>query len=367
MQAPPLTRRITALDGWRGMSILCVVVSHLVRCRYGSHPTASFSTLTASLATWGVDCFFVISGFIITRLALLEYNTRRTLKICDFYIRRLFRIVPPFYVYLLFISVAATWGLIVQSPAGIIDAAAFTCNFPTIHCGWFPGHSWTLAYEEQFYLAFPFIFYFSGEKFRIIITSLFFFLLSFPFIRFFFHLDGAWHVASDFAPNFSFICVGSVVAAHEQNFRRLMISHFSFLISCGATTIVIALSIINIYFLFPAQTNQAYVLTAFGNITLPLCLSWLVFKTSLEKNKFWRFLNNPCIQFFGKISYSLYIWQMVFTAEPVLYLTTSWLLFPPLMLILASGSYYVVERSSIRLGKSLLRVFRTQSSPALAE
>src|SRR6185312_2065238 len=51
----------------------------------------------------GVGIFFVLSGFLITHLLLREYEEKGRISLKDFYIRRAFRILPPFYTYLLFV------------------------------------------------------------------------------------------------------------------------------------------------------------------------------------------------------------------------------------------------------------------------
>jgi peptidoglycan/LPS O-acetylase OafA/YrhL len=159
LNALPVNHRITALDGLRGISISFVVIGHLINHRYGPPNGDPSSSVTGVLSLWGVALFFVISGFIITRLALSEYKTKGRFHIGAFYIRRFFRIIPPFYTYLAFLVVLSGSGFIQQGWHGIARAAAFSCNVPGQYCGWFPGHSWTLAYEEQFYLTFPILFY----------------------------------------------------------------------------------------------------------------------------------------------------------------------------------------------------------------
>jgi peptidoglycan/LPS O-acetylase OafA/YrhL len=184
-------RRIPALDGYRGISILFVVVGHLVNYRYGSNPHVDSRNTASVLADWGVALFFVISGFIITRLVLSEYHTTGKFSIRAFYIRRAFRIIPPFYFYLIFIAVVSAWGIIQQRQTDIVAAAAFTCNFPYPQwCDWFPGHSWTLAYEQQFYLILPLLFLISGSRFGIVVTVLFIALTAFPFLRPLLHVGG---------------------------------------------------------------------------------------------------------------------------------------------------------------------------------
>jgi peptidoglycan/LPS O-acetylase OafA/YrhL len=65
-------------------------------------------------------------------------------------------------------------------------------------------------------------------------------------------------------------------------------------------------------------------------------------------------LRNRVLQFAGMISYSLYLWQEVFTAQGGFYLAGSWLTVPPLMFVAAALSYYCIERPCIRAGRLLL-------------
>jgi peptidoglycan/LPS O-acetylase OafA/YrhL len=59
------------------------------------------------------------------------------------------------------------------------------------------------------------------------------------------------------------------------------------------------------------------------------------------------------MQFLGLISYSLYLWQQLFTAPPVDYGNVGWLLFCPLMIAFAVLSYYLIERPCARFAKRL--------------
>ncbi|HEX3884307.1 MAG TPA: acyltransferase [Stellaceae bacterium] len=358
-------RRITALDGWRGISILCVLLSHLVNFRYGALLHSNPPNIAFVLATWGVDVFFVISGFIITRLAIFEYNANAGFSIRNFYIRRLFRIAPPLYLYIVFLGIVSAASLIQQDQSGILAAAAFTCNFSTSKCGWFLGHTWTLAYEEQFYLAFPFIFYWCGKRFNLIIVLLFVILLVFPFFRYLLNLSSAWHTVSSFSFPFSFICIGSVIAAHEERFKNLVLARFSVYISYGIFVMLFVLLVVDVNFSFAPKSAPSYIRVMASNI-LPICFAWMIGSAAFKQTRWTWFLNTPFLQFFGMISYSLYIWQMVFTAAPNLYPKKSWLLFAPFMILVASFSYYAVEQPSIRLGKNLVIALRARHG-ALAQ
>ncbi|MEP7202940.1 MAG: acyltransferase [Ilumatobacteraceae bacterium] len=138
------------LDGLRGVAIGVVVLVHLY---------APFFSGGSS----GVDLFFILSGFLITTLALEEHD-RGGLSLAGFFTRRFFRIVPALFTVLAFLLISSwTWlddiGRTVRTE--VLFAATATGNMlPVFH----PtldrptlGHTWSLAIEEQFYLLWPIV------------------------------------------------------------------------------------------------------------------------------------------------------------------------------------------------------------------
>mgnify|MGYP001584475553 CR=1 FL=1 len=79
------------LDGLRGISILLVYVHHLY------HPLLPGGF-------FGVDIFFVLSGFLITSLLVEEWNRRGSISLKDFYIRRALRLMPAVFLLILIIG-----------------------------------------------------------------------------------------------------------------------------------------------------------------------------------------------------------------------------------------------------------------------
>jgi peptidoglycan/LPS O-acetylase OafA/YrhL len=144
-----------ALDGLRGVAILLVVGRHAFRTPLGGG--------------YGVDLFFVLSGFLITTLLLEERDVKGTVSIRSFYARRARRLLPALIVLL------ATY-VTVESAAGHSDALRSTAaaGFYTanIFQSWWPhvigrtGLSplWSLAQEEQFYLVAPVVLFFALRK-----------------------------------------------------------------------------------------------------------------------------------------------------------------------------------------------------------
>ena len=153
-------RRDSVLDGLRAIAVLFVIAGHVVLFRFASTVSSLpvFATRVAgSLAVTGVEIFFLISGYVIARLLLAERTESGKVDLRAFYARRVLRIIPPFYTYLTVVSLLTLVGYISTPATEVASSAAFLCN-TGVPCGWFVGHSWSLAVEEQFYLMWPSIF-----------------------------------------------------------------------------------------------------------------------------------------------------------------------------------------------------------------
>jgi peptidoglycan/LPS O-acetylase OafA/YrhL len=343
--------RITQLDGWRGISILFVVVGHLVDRRYSAHPVAS--SMAGILSIWGVSIFFVISGFIITKLALREYQKTGRFSIRNFYTRRIFRIIPPFFCYLGIILVASAYSFIVQRYPETLVAALFACNLPSVQCGWFAGHTWTLAFEEQFYILFPLLFASFWRYAKEVFGTLFVTLVGILFVVRLGQFQ-SWIVVAGFASSFSFICIGAAAAAYESDLVVVSASRHSSYLSYAAVLVVVLLFFLDNASLFPEGNAIKYVRGPLNILIFPLCIAWLVASSVHKSNYFTRMLATPVLQFTGLISYSLYLWQQLFTAPLVFYIHDSIFLVSPLMFGAAAASYYLIERPSMQACKKLL-------------
>jgi peptidoglycan/LPS O-acetylase OafA/YrhL len=125
--------RNQSLDVLRGVAILLVLGRH--------YPYYNLWTR----AGWiGVDLFFVISGFLISGLLFWEYKETGAISLKRFFIRRGFRIYPPYYVFLL---------LTMPLTIGRLTWADLT--FMQSYFTGFWGHGWSLSVEEHFYIILP--------------------------------------------------------------------------------------------------------------------------------------------------------------------------------------------------------------------
>jgi peptidoglycan/LPS O-acetylase OafA/YrhL len=142
-----------SLDGIRAISVLLVITVHM-----------EFVDLQWLSGTTGVTAFFILSGYLITTLALREEWSRGRLCLSAFYIRRSFRILPAYYSVL---AIYAILILLLPIPATEQRRAAFLTALP-YYLGYMNefgvraafwqspfSQSWSLGIEEKFYLLWP--------------------------------------------------------------------------------------------------------------------------------------------------------------------------------------------------------------------
>ena len=143
-----LTKTFGSLDGLRALAILAVVWHH-----YGKGIPGLAITTRGFL---GVDLFFVISGFLIVTLLLRERGRGGSIWLKGFYVRRLLRIFPPYYLMLSIVFATALLKPGNNSIAIKHDfpfAALYLSNLVPMNS--LLAITWSLSVEEQFYLVVP--------------------------------------------------------------------------------------------------------------------------------------------------------------------------------------------------------------------
>jgi peptidoglycan/LPS O-acetylase OafA/YrhL len=142
--------RVPALDGLRGLAVLAVVTYHVV---------VLYRIDLPALHGWlGVDVFFVLSGFLITTLLMTELQRTGRIALGRFWLRRAARLYPALLVLVAGCLVLAQLGYTTTTaPAGMLAMTYLTDFYRAAGRGSAGdvGHTWSLAVEEQFYLAWP--------------------------------------------------------------------------------------------------------------------------------------------------------------------------------------------------------------------
>ncbi len=163
------TQHVPELDGVRGLAILAVMLSHGV-AMLGAVPrgvpgqtAAAFVNAIFTPGWGGVDLFFTLSGFLITGI-LLRTRARPT-YFKSFYARRVVRIFPIYYLFLIFTLLVAKLSptFAAHVPASWMERLSYFLyvqNWPVFWQSWAGlgslwGAYWSLAVEEQFYMVWP--------------------------------------------------------------------------------------------------------------------------------------------------------------------------------------------------------------------
>ena len=154
----PTLSRIRGLDGIRALSVLAIIAFH-----------TGLSSVPGGF--YGVDSFFVLSGFLITSLLVKEWAGTGTIRLRRFWAGRARRLLPALFLLVAVIGIVLTVvPSILATPHILGDALSaifYVSNWYSIHAGasYFslssqPSpllHTWSLAIEEQFYLVWPLV------------------------------------------------------------------------------------------------------------------------------------------------------------------------------------------------------------------
>ena len=287
------------IDGLRAISILLVVGYH-----------AQPSLVPGGFI--GVDVFFVISGFLITRIILSQIKTN-TFSFSEFYSRRILRIFPALIVVL---AVTYLFGWFVLLPEGfsllgknIAAGVAFVSNlFQLTQLGYFAPeatdnpllHLWSLGIEEQFYIFWPpvLLIIFGLKWHRTLMAAIATASFGISLLIFLGYKD--WSFYSPISRAWELLAGGIVASSYtdalELGKRRFALLE-NLLAILGIVAIVVAATTLNKGSVFPGVYALLPVLGAVLIILSPN--SWL--------NR--TFLSNPQMVLIGLISYSLYLWH----------------------------------------------------------
>ena len=347
--------RIQSLDGLRALSILVVLYGH-ARATAGFPETESYHHLLriGDVARFGVRVFFVISGFLITSLLLSEMKKTGRIALGAFYLKRLFRIFPPFYFYLAVVGVLALLGVAHVSGVDALLAASYAINYRNER-SWWVGHAWSLSVEEQFYLLWPLAFRWAGTRRGIWVVGAA--VLLAPLFRAGWALEWTtkqqrFMIDEAFPTVMDALAMGCALALGRSWIDarpRLVRALGSPLVSWGA----FALAYANLWWL----EHHAWYGWLLGDTILNACVAVIIYRyVRYPGGRMGRILNSRPLMFIGTTSYSLYLWQQPFlqAARPDAPWYTRFPQNLALSFVCALASYYAVEKPFLRLRERLM-------------
>ena len=294
------------IDGLRALAVLLVVIYH-------AFPKWAHGGFI------GVDIFFVISGFLITSI-ILKGLKENTFSFIWFYCKRIIRIFPALLLILIS-SIALGWIFLYTSELQLLGkhllaAVGFYSNFTYLgEAGYFDHravekpllHLWSLAIEEQFYVAWPFVLWFAYKcKARLGLVMLTLWVLSFAINIYLLKHNPVWDFYSP-QSRFWELLSGALLAnfvLNRDSFPRLgaksnfiLIQIISFL---GLVALVVGITITYAHSRFPGWLA---LLPAMGAVMLIGAgpQAWI--------NRF--FLASSPMVAIGLISYPLYLWHWI--------------------------------------------------------
>ncbi|MES1214926.1 MAG: acyltransferase [Bacteroidota bacterium] len=358
----PRRQYYPALDGLRGLAILMVVIFH----NFGFTHYFFFGWL-------GVDLFFVLSGFLITEILLKTVGKPGYFR--NFYLRRILRIFPLYYLLLIV--------CLVILPA--IPSLHDKMQYYTDHQWWFwlyaqnwlyvtmpPEqnnlllHLWSLAIEEQFYIVWPLtILLIKRPKFLLsIVLTLLVAIMVTRSLLWVTNSDGTSFFNLYIFTRIDGICLGCALALIRKmkpDFIRL-----------NTGIIILLFSALNFGFFFLNRLHSfSFPYYPFIGYTTFAILFMILVDEAVSNNSGWISIifTNPILKFLGKISYGFYLihWPVYRFVYPVLY---SWcqqhcsqnitfaqffgaIIATCLGFLLSIVSYYYYERRFLRIKERL--------------
>ena len=332
------------IDGLRAIAVVSVILYHAQMMLFGRD--------------WfeggfiGVDIFFVISGYLITRIILFELESKGSFSFLNFYERRARRILPMLFV-VIFVSAPYAWQKLLPSAfveyaesilASLFFGSNFFFYFSTTEYGADSAllkpflHTWSLGVEEQFYLVFPILailaFKYFRKHFLTILVCLS--LLSIQFaelmevrnsdLNFYLPFSRFWELA-----------VGSMLAYRELYYKPSNEG----VASKSLPMIGLYLIAYSILFFDGKTPHPSF------HTLIPIIGVALIIGFASKDELVGKVLGSKPFVWVGLISYSAYLWHFPIFAfsrvgkEPTNYDKFEWI---ALTLILSILSYFLVEK-----------------------
>lgn len=353
MRAGPAPDRIAGLDGLRALSVIAVVLTHA-----GVYQWLQVSTLLPLMhGSTGVRVFFVLSGFLITRLMLQEHDRHGRVSYARFIMRRALRIFP---LYVLFLSiVTALWfaGLWKGPGGGLAYAWAYAYNFAPVRL-YDPvlGHTWSLAVEEHFYVLWPFVLAaFAARPRRLLAGALLgalACLAAYSLLvrlldprQFFFE---RWTVVAAFSLLVG--CLAAILERHRPDGAAVTLAR-SRVSPWLAALLFAAPSLLSLSPLWGERVLPQYLAASLQSVAVALLVLWLQHH---PESTGVALLEWQPLKYVGTISYGIYIWQGFFLGtSPERPAESAWP--PPLWVglpaiaLVAPLSYHAFERPFLAL------------------
>jgi peptidoglycan/LPS O-acetylase OafA/YrhL len=349
--------RLPQLDGLRCLAVAMVVLAHLGFLLTMSLPTRRL--LSPVLLNDGVELFFILSGFLITAILLRERQRFGQASLRLFYLRRVLRIVPAFYVFLAVVGVLAATGRAAVTTNDLAASAAYVWDYVPHVVPWIE-HTWSLAVEEQFYLLWPFLLVLVRPRWAAAIALTL--VTMAPVVRVLTYV-GAHKPGATAHARMDALLIGCLLAlapvAWPVAYRRATSVLLRWRADlAGAVVYLLVLPYqLSPYLHVPVAPDVRFAV----GLTLEALAGVLLLLGLVERpaGGLARTLATPPLRHLGVVSYSIYLWQQPFLI-PQVHLPVAVRIVG--LLVVAEASHWLVERPFLRL-KRRFEGSRTAAHP----
>jgi len=277
------------LDGLRFIAIMMVMIQHFIY----------FIGIRLNGGFYGVNLFFVLSGFLITSILLADKSVTFKEGYKKFIGRRVLRIFPIYYLMILILVLISAdhvmEDLIYLLTYTFNYRVGYTQNWESLYFAY-----WSLSVEEQFYIFFPIIVLLLKRNKRLL-SGIFIFLLLFGYAQFYFNILGLKQYNYVGLPtNMSFLIMGALGALAyrtdklpEKFFTNLYVEIVAITWLCYGLTLnnwhtrILLLPLLNLYLVIKAA-----------------CFSFRI--TLIDKMLLHRWIN-----YMGRVSYGMYLYHII--------------------------------------------------------
>ena len=341
---------LTGLDGLRGISIIIVLLSHIFRFTY---------TGTFFYGEVGVHIFFVISGFLITTILLKEKVIYGKVSLKNFYLRRTLRIFPVAYLFLVVVLILNSVFHLDIKAKSFLAAFFYFKNVPSQNISeWYTGHFWTLSIEEQYYLLAPALLVISPNKFLKAAFAFIFLVLFLEFVVF-------TKIVDPLPQTFLYKAVYGIINLFGKGTVSILIGSISSILIFKKiiTTQNLKAGYYVTFILFIAAViiftySSHYIIDMFVPEAFAIIIAVIIIINLNTTNLMTVILDNKALKFIGVLSYSLYVWQEIFTYnqpwQHAFKYSDSILLNLIALSIVACLSYFFYEKPILKLKDKFL-------------
>jgi peptidoglycan/LPS O-acetylase OafA/YrhL len=314
MHVPSSLNRLSylpALDGVRAIAVLLVILSHFPYVA-GSAVSHAIWTVGQALRTGyvGVDLFFVLSGFLITRILLNELKQTGGISYRDFFIKRVLRIFPIYYLCVAIFVLCFHWN------EGLLSSLlSYTFNwYKPFHIEPIAlEHTWSLSVEEQFYLIWPPLIAILPHMLRSVTTW-----LIIPALSIVAALAISVHFESTLAANIIYmstatrmisLSLGAYLAVAESTGGALKTWQSIAILTAGAAVLLLDNVARGMHLIAAGGFYWSFALLGYATLCCG-AVSAVIFSGGKIITTLKRILTLKPLRYIGKISYGLYLYHL---------------------------------------------------------